>query len=104
MDINQRSRKPFSGALEAADLRELISLAVKYSRERTSMFLGLFGGNGRDDFDFFLAGTATAVFSTAFFDFFADATEVFGSDLAFFEADLGMFAENDHWGGENSIA
>ncbi|CAN5209790.1 hypothetical protein BH10CYA1_BH10CYA1_43410 [soil metagenome] len=44
MAINQRSRKPFRGALEAADLSDLISPAVKYSRHRTSMFLGLFGG------------------------------------------------------------
>ena len=104
MDINQRSRKPFRGALEAADLSDLISLAVKYSRDRTSALRGLFGGNGRDDLDFFLAGAPVPTFSAAFFDFFAGATEVFDGDLAFFEGFLGMFTENDHWGGENSIA
>lgn len=48
MDINQRSRKPLYAALEAAALGNLISLAVRYSRDRTSAFFGLFGGSGRD--------------------------------------------------------
>jgi hypothetical protein len=104
MDINQRSRKPFRGALEAADLSDLISPAVKYSRDRTSALRGLFGGNGRDDFDFLLVGATSATFLIAFFGFFAGANDVFIPDLAFFEDFLGMFAENDHWGGENSIA
>jgi hypothetical protein len=92
MAINQRSRKPFRGALEAADFSDLISPVVKYSRDRTSMFLGLFGGSGRDDFDFFFAGAATAAFSSAFFSFFAGVTEVFDADLAFFETFLGVAA------------
>jgi hypothetical protein len=104
MAINQRSRKPFRGALEAADLSDLISPAVKYSRDRTSALRGLFGGNGRDDFDFLLAGATAAIVSAAFFGFFPGATEVFTAGLAFFEAFLGMIAENDHWGRENSLA
>ncbi len=92
MDINQRSRKPFRGALEAADLSNLISLAVKYSRDRTSALRGLFGGDGREDFDFFLVGATAAAFSTAFFGFFAAATGVLDTDFALFEALFGMFA------------
>jgi hypothetical protein len=97
MAINQRSLKPFRGALEAADLSDLISPAVKYSRDRTSAFRGLFGGKGREDFDFLFTGATTAAFWAAFFGFFAGATDVFTTDFAFFEAFLGMIAENDHW-------
>ncbi|CAN5426359.1 hypothetical protein BH10CYA1_BH10CYA1_59450 [soil metagenome] len=68
------------------------------------MFLGLFGGSGRDDFDFFFAGTAAGAFSTAFLGFFAVTADVLVAAFDFFEVFLGMFAENDHWGGENSIA
>lgn len=31
IDINQRSRNPFRGALEAVDLSDLISPVLKYS-------------------------------------------------------------------------
>jgi hypothetical protein len=102
MDINQRSRNPFKGALEAADLSDLISPAVKYSRDRTSAFRGLFGGKGREVFDFLFTGAVA--FCADFMGFFVGATDVFTADLAFFDAFLGMIAENDHWGRENSIA
>jgi hypothetical protein len=60
------------------------------------MFFGLLGGNGRDDFDFLLAGAAATAFPSAFFGFLAGATDVLTADFAFFEAFLGMIAENDH--------
>jgi hypothetical protein len=97
IDINQRSRKPLRGALEAADLSDLISPAVKYSRDRTSAFLGLFGGSGRADFFF---DAAEVVFLSTVLGSFDGAADFLTADFVFFDAVLGMFAENDHWGKE----
>jgi hypothetical protein len=82
---------------DLADLSDLISPAVRYSRGRTSMFLGLFGGSGRDGVVFFLEDSSSALFLTAVFGFAERAAEDFTADFAFFETVLGMIAENDHW-------
>lgn len=106
-------------------MRDLISLAVRYSRDRTSTFFGLLGGSGRVDFlrlfetgvfapalllpVVFLADTFLAPSSAVFLDEVFDLTagpgaDFLESDFALFEVFLGMSAENDHWGSEKSIA
>ncbi len=100
-------------------MSNLISLAVRYSRDRTSAFFGLFGGSGLDALlaprfaavppgpllpvALVAALLAAALFSSAVFlvgafRFELETETGFLADLAFLEVTLGMYAENDHWG------